>query len=187
MARICKDLCDTVNTIPNGRFTIHFGSRFSLVNRSKEAATPSVNTSVVEVDIDTVSEDLSGQDLKSRRDNVDEQEGHREDREAEAVSSSGEDMEGYESDTSSSSSGEDVVVEESGDSEEEVLEEDEATVMADIEQLKVHSSVQCYLLHLGLSNKVFNCLFYIRTCREYPDVIWVMQMDICMPIRNQGF
>ena len=83
MARICKDLCDTVNTIPNVSFTIHFGSRFSLVNRSKETAMPSLNTSpssVVQVDVDTVSEDLSGQDLKSTRQDVDEREGQREDR-----------------------------------------------------------------------------------------------------------
>ena len=144
MARICKDLCNTVNTLPNVSFTIHYGSRFSLVDRSRETATPSLNaspSSVVQVDIDTVSEDSSFQDLKSTGHDIDEQEGQREEGEAEAMSSGGEDMEGYESDTSSSSSGEDVIVEESGDSEEEVLEEDEATVMADIEQLKVHPPV----------------------------------------------
>ena len=137
-------MCGTFNAIPNVSFTIHFDSRFSLVDRSKETTTPSLNTSpssVVQVAVDTVSEESSGEDLKSTRHDVYEREGQREDGEAEAVSSGGEDMEGYESDTSSSSSGVDVVVEESGDSEEEVLEEDEATVMTDIQQLKVHPLV----------------------------------------------
>lgn len=163
IARICKDLCGTVNTIPNVSFTIHFDSRFSLVDRSKEIATPSLNTSpcsVVQVDVDTVGEDSSDNDLKSTRQDIDEREDQREDGEAEAMSSGVEDMEGYESDTSSSSSGEDVVVEKSGDSEEEVLEEDEATVMADIEELKVHHLVYTVFFYYfsKAGNKVYSCL-----------------------------
>lgn len=139
LARICKDLCDTVNAIPSINFTVNFDSRFSLTDKNEEAVPSSPSTSASRMAETDVSTPVGGEPNSSDHNCPGDVNGEGDDGEAEVVSSDMDDMEGYESDTSSSSSGDDVVVEGCGDSEEEeVLEEDEAMVMANIEELKVH-------------------------------------------------
>ena len=134
MAVLCQALCDTVNAIPNISFTMKFDSKFSLLEKSES---PTLSPSAAEVAVGVEGENTNSHVFESSRD-AEKREDLSEDKDTEAVSSDGDDMEGYESDTSSSSSGEDVVVEGSDDS--EVMEEDEeeATVIATIEELKVH-------------------------------------------------
>ena len=137
MVVVCEELCDIINAIPNSSFTVKFDSRFSLTEKSTQPST--VETSLINSNNEALDNSVT-QDLLSTR-SEEKQEGKNDDPETELLSSDGEDMEGYESDTSSSSSGEDVVVEGTGDSEEgeEGMEEDEqeATVIANIEELKV--------------------------------------------------
>ena len=131
MAVLCQALCDTVNAIPNISFTMKFDSKFSLLEKTES---PTLSPSAT---VGGEGENTNSHVFESSRD-AEKREDQSEDKDTEAVSSDGGDMEGYESDTSSSSSGEDVVVEGSDDS--EVMEEDEeeATVIATIEELKVH-------------------------------------------------
>ena len=141
MAELYKDLCDTINAIPNGNFTTEFDSstrEFSLIKKNATG----VVTTTTEADTthdDELMVESNGQHSNDKL-NIEDEKG-------DVVSSDGEDTEGYESDTSgsssSSSSGEDVVVEGYGDSgdEEKLTEEDndkeEDLVTAQIQQLKV--------------------------------------------------
>ena len=165
MARLYKDLCDIVNTIPNVNFTTKRDPAtmsFSLVEKDTTNTPPEMNTTAspstrVATSRDGVTiEDSNGRHSDGDTEaNLNNSEDQKEDAgDLDGVSSGGEDMEGgYESDTSgsssSSSSGEDVVVEGYGDSGEEEVEEErlteeegeeEALVTASIQQLKVCSN-----------------------------------------------
>ena len=162
MARLYKDLCDIVNTIPSTNFTTMCDlatMKFSLAEKDITNSRPDVNTTATPSNRIATShdgelvEDSNSHRSKDNTVNSEDQKGDTGD--LDDVSSGGEDMEGYESDTSSSSSsssGEDVVVEGYGDSgeegeerlteeeeEEEDVDEDEALVTANIQQLKVSS------------------------------------------------
>ena len=171
MARLYRDLCDLVSTIPNVNFTATCDPatmKFSLAEKD------AVNIAPPDVTMTTTSPsnmmtatshtrndgeptiDTNGHhsDEAVSKLNSEDQKGDAGD--LDAVSSGGEDMEGYESDTSSSSSssGEDVVVEGYGDSgeegEEQLTEEEEeegegeedALVTESIQQLKVSSLLE---------------------------------------------
>ncbi len=162
MARLYRDLCDIINAIPNVNFATECdpaAMRFSLVEKDTppdtNTTTSPSNTVAASHDggvIEDSNDHHSGDNTEANLNSEDQKEEDGGD--LDGVSSGGEDMEGYESDTSgsssSSSSGEDVVVEGYGDSGEEGEErlteegegEEEAMVTASIQQLKV-SSIQC--------------------------------------------
>jgi hypothetical protein len=162
MARLYRDLCDIINAIPNVNFVTACdpaAMRFSLVERDippdmNTTTSPSITVAASHDGdlIEDSNDHHSGDNTEANLNSEDQKEEDGGD--LYGVSSGGEDMEGYESDTSgsssSSSSGEDVVVEGYGDSGEEGEErlteeeegEEEAMVTASIQQLKV-SSIQC--------------------------------------------
>ena len=170
MARLYRDLCNLVSTIPNVNFTAKCDPatmKFSLAEKD------AVNIAPPDVTMTTTSpSNMMAATSHTRNDGEPtiDTNGHHSDEavsklnskdqkgdagDLDAVSSGGEDMEGYESDTSgssSSSSGEDVVVEGYGDSgeegEEQLTEEEEgegeedALVTESIQQLKVSSLLE---------------------------------------------
>ena len=151
MAVLCRELCDTVNSIPDCGFAIEFDSKFSLVERANISATLSPtgapsSASAEGASSNGVADETNGHHSVPKANSVDDKEDGRGDEET--VSSEGEDMEGYESDTSCSSSGEDVLVVDSEEEEEEkgaelgeeLPEDDEesgSVVDNNIQQLKV--------------------------------------------------
>ena len=146
MAVLCRELCNIINSIPNNHFTIEFDSKFSLVERKETSLCPTGASSTANsatVLCSEVQEVSNGHMSEARTNSKTDREGgskEEEEKEKEAVSSEGEDMAGYESDTSSSSSGEDVMVVDSEEREEEEEEQDDeesASVAANIQQLKV--------------------------------------------------
>ena len=166
MARLYKDLCDIVNAIPSVNFTTKCDPatmKFSLAEKDTTNIPPDVNTTASPSNKMATGrdgeliEDSNGQHSNEALSNLNSEDQKGDAGDLDAVSSGGEDMEGYESDTSSSSSsssssGEDVVVEGYGDSgeegeerlteEEEEVDEDEALVTANIQQLKVGSILE---------------------------------------------
>ena len=177
MSRLYRDLCDIVNAIPNSNFTTDFDpttTKFSLVENNSTNITPNMSApaspsnKTATTHDDELVEKSNGQHSEDNMVSSEDQGG--DPGELDAVSSDGEDMAGYESDTSgsssSSSSGEDVVVEGYGDSEGEgegegeeqlteeevaIIDEDEALVTANIQHLKVSMHVYVYIMYMYIA------------------------------------
>lgn len=130
LARLCRNLGTVVNSVPDGSLVIEYDSKFSLKEiNSANTMSAAANTVVVSENGETSRGVLTDGVVN---DAVEDE------KDREVYSSEGDDMEGYESDTSSSTSSEDVMVEEYEDTDEEqLLDEEEDSVSANIQQLKV--------------------------------------------------